>query len=386
MINLLHKLIAENREYILNEMVLPGYVKKTVASIVNCRTMELGGHIYICPDLHGGLFHYNSCKKRGCPICMEYEQYLWYLNQKDTIPPTEHSHIIFKMPSELSTLWLYNKYQVQTILFDASKSAIKKISREENITRGWMTALHTAGNDLSYHPHLHTLMGVGGFTLDEQVWHSSDVKIDNLRCYYEKKIKKDLLKEINKNALTIPPEWKNGKIIKIIEEGEFPIHQAGVYSNGEGVLKYLSKKLKTGAINTKQILSYDGNDVIFYYKQGKRKEKVKLSKEEFLKRFLNHIPLKGFKMIRCYGLYSSWQKGKARKLVEKATGVRSSSVEKKEENKFKCPVCGKELSIVKRYESKEFMNLFIKMRKDNPDKPPPGHGEFERFDINILEK
>ena len=116
---LLHQLIIDNQEYILNELKLPEYVRKTVTSIINCRTMELGGHVYVCPDLHGGLFHYNSCKKRGCPVCMEYEQYNWFENQKHTLPPTFHNHLIFKIPSELSLLWLYNKKQVHQSVFSS---------------------------------------------------------------------------------------------------------------------------------------------------------------------------------------------------------------------------------------------------------------------------
>ena len=339
--------------------------------------MNLGGHIYFCPDFHGGLFLFNSCKTRGCPVCMEVEQLKWFFNQKQILLPVKHNHLVFKVPTEISGLWLYNRYLIQTIMIDAAKYAVKKVNQDISLKRGWISVLHTSGSDLSYHPHLHILITDGGFD-NKQEWLENSIDINTLRKYYRKSIRKKLLKALNKYWLSIPPGVDSEKITKTVQSKDFHIQQAGIYTNGEGVLKYFSKKLKTGALNYKQVISYDDKSVTFYYEQEGKKEIVKLKREEFIRRYLNHIPLKGFKIVRNYGLYSPREITKTKKLKEEIFG------ELCEETEYtpkipKCPVCGKELSIVKKCSAKEFRELFTSMRKVNPGRPPPGHCEFERF-------
>jgi hypothetical protein len=112
--------------------------------------------------------------------------------------------------------------------------------------------------------------------------------------------------------------------------------------------------------------------------QDKRKVIVKLKREEFIRRYLNHIPLNGFRIIRNYGIYSSRLKDKTKELRRQTFGECSEEPEYAPQIP-KCPVCGKELSIVKSCSVKEFRDLFAIMRKANPGRPPPGHNEFERM-------
>lgn len=372
MSNKIHELFTEEQHRILND--LPRYLKHTVKSIINCRTMNMGGRVYFCPDLHGGLILFNSCKLRGCPVCMETEQLKWFFKQKKKLLPVKHYHLVFKIPGEISNLWLYNKNLLQTIIIDAAAHAIKNVNQNISLKRGWISVLHTAGSDLSYHPHLHTLITNGGFNA-KQIWQESSIDIDSLQKHYQKSIKKELLNALNKSWLYIPSDIDRGKIEDVIENKDFKIKQAGIYTNGEGVLKYFSKKLKIGALNHKQIISFDDKIVTFYYKEEGRKEIVKLKREEFMRRYLNHIPLKGFRIVRNYGLYSPRQTEQTKKLkVEQF--VKLPEEPEKTPQMLKCPICGKELSIVKKYTSKGFEELFTIMRKANPGRPPPGHNEF----------
>lgn len=339
--------------------------------------MDLGGYIHFCPDLHGGLFLFNSCKKRGCPVCMETEQLKWFFKQKQTLLPVKHNHLVFKVPSEVTDLWLYNKYLIQTIMFDSAKYAIKTVNQDILLKRGWISVLHTWGNDLSYHPHLHILVTEGGFN-DKQVWQENGIDIDSLRKYYQKSIKRKLLKALNRNRLDIPPGIESEKIVKAIQDKDFNIQRAGIYEKGEGVLKYFSKKLKTGALNHKQVISYDDKTVTFYYKQGRKKEIVRLKREEFIRRYLNHIPLKGFRVVRNCGIYASRHIEKTKKIRVEKLGESFKETEYTPQIP-KCPVCGKELTIVEKCSAKKFRELFVLMKKANPGRPPPGHCEFERF-------
>jgi hypothetical protein len=308
---------------------------------------------------------------------MESEQLKWFFNQKQVLLPVKHNHLVFKVPSEIIDLWLYNKYLFQTIMFDCAKSSIQKVNRGFDLKPGWISVLHTSGSDLSYHPHLHTLITHGGFD-DNLKWQEKGIDLDLLRNYYCKSIRKKLLKALNKYWMDIPPGTDREKIASTIQTKDFYIRQAGIYNNGEGVLKYFSKKLKSGVINHKQVISYDDTAVTFYYMQDKRKVIVKLKREEFIRRYLNHIPLNGFRIIRNYGIYSSRLKDKTKELRRQTFGECSEEPEYAPQIP-KCPVCGKELSIVKSCSVKEFRDLFAIMRKANPGRPPPGHNEFERM-------
>lgn len=374
MSNKIHELFTEEQHRILNNSTLPRYLKHKVKSIINCRTMNIGGRVYFCPDLHGGLILFNSCKLRGCPVCMETEQLKWFYKQKKGLLPVKHNHLVFKIPTEISNLWLYNKKILQTIIIDAAAYTAKKVNQDISLKRGWISVLHTAGSDLSYHPHLHTLITNGGFSA-KQIWQENSIDIDSLQKYYQKNIKKKLLDALNKNKLYIPPDIDRQRIEEVIQNKEFKIKQAGTYTNGEGVLKYFSKKLKIGALNHKQIISYDAKTLTFYYKVGKKKEIVKLKREEFIRRYINHIPLKGFRIVRNYGLYSQRQIGQTKKLRVEQFGKLPEEPENISQIP-KCPVCGKELSIVKIYTPKGFQELFKIIKKADLGRPPPGHNEF----------
>ena len=375
--NKIHQLFTEGQQQILNGLSFSKYLKYTVESIINCRTMNLGGHIYFCPDFHGGLFLFNSCKTRGCPVCMEVEQLKWFFNQKQILLPVKHNHLVFKVPTEISCLWLYNRYLIQTIMIDAAKYAVKKVNQDISLKRGWISVLHTWGSDLSYHLHLHVLITDGGLD-DKQVWQENSIDINSIRKYYQKSIRKKFSKALKKYWLDIPPGIDSEEIAKTIRSKQFYIQQAGIYKNGEGVLKYFSKKLKTGALNHKQVISYNDKSVTFYYMQEGKKVIVKLNREEFIRRYLNHIPLNGFRIVRNYGLYSTRQINKTKKLKEEVFGELAEEIEYIPKVP-KCPVCGKELSIVKKCSAKEFKDLFTVWEKANPGRPPPGHCDFARI-------
>jgi hypothetical protein len=178
-----------------------------------------------------------------------------------------------------------------------------------------------------------------------------------MRTHYTKIIRKKLLKALTKNELCLPPGIGSDELVKIIKTKYFKIQQFGTYPNGKGVLHYLSNKLKVGALNHRQVTAYDSKTVTFNYKRGEKTETVKLSREEFIRRYLNHIPPKGFMMVRSCGIYSARNKAKILELKEKLFGL----IEEEPEDTgphYTCPICGKELSIVVKFTAKEFCKLW----------------------------
>jgi hypothetical protein len=372
--NLFHKLLSEERQNILNDSSIPQFIKNQVKKILDCRTIDLGGHVYYCPDAHGGLIFYNSCKKRGCSVCMEYEQRKWFLKKNPLLFPVCHHHLVFKIPAELTSIWLYNKRLIPKIMFASSSEAIKKVNKKNTLNRGWISLLHTWGGDLSYHPHLHVLITDGG--LDKNLhWDEKSLKINDIKIYYDEIIRKKIHKELKKNKLLLPPGIDSEEIKKIVNKKTFYVNKAGLYENGTGVLNYISKKLKIGAFDHRQIISYDSETVTFYYKRGEKKEVIKLKRKEFIRRYLNHIPPKGFVLVRSSGIYSTRQQAKTKELKVKLFNVKEEEYEYKGPV-FYCPICNKELSNVVKYSKKELKWLFKKMKLGYPERPPPEHKEF----------
>jgi hypothetical protein len=152
----------------IHEHALTPELDRLFRKFINCRTIELGGHICSCPDHHSYAVLYNSCRQRGCPQCNELRKLQWIGKKLHYLLPVEHNHLVFKLPSQLSILWLLNKKAVVDILLESVKETYESMRRSEGIIRGIINVLHTTGKNLSYHPHIHSLVSVEGLTGDNE--------------------------------------------------------------------------------------------------------------------------------------------------------------------------------------------------------------------------
>ena len=127
-------------------------IEKAFRKIINCQTIELGGRLYSCPEHHAYSILYNSCRQRGCPVCNEMRRLQWLEKKLQLLLPVEHNHLVFKLPTQLSTLWLLNKKAVADILFESVSETFVHQRKSDGIMRGIINVLHTTGRNLSYHP------------------------------------------------------------------------------------------------------------------------------------------------------------------------------------------------------------------------------------------
>ena len=363
--NLIQSLFQEEHDNILQQLTLSYDLKEAVESIGNCRTSEMGGRVLYCPDMHGAMFLFSSCKRRGCPVCMESEELKWFSKKKQVVLPVKHNHLIAKLPHELSILWLHNKKLIQTIMFDALKSTMYRTNNQDSLKRGWLSVLHTAGKALSYHPHIHSLVTNGGLN-DQGEWSEKELDIVFLQKSYSKNVRKKLLKSLNGYHLRIPGGTDQETITDIIRSIDFPIHRAGIYSEPDGVLKYLSRNLKSGVVSEKEMISYDNEFVSFYSKD--KNSVYRLKRLEFIRRYLDHIPVNNFHVIRAYGLYSTQNMEKTKALKADLFGE-TVIEEQYEPEPFKCPVCQKELTVSKKYATEEIIQYLEEFKKLNPNIP-----------------
>ena len=148
---------------------LPEHVREAVHCLRSCRTAALGGHVQACPEGHVERVWYNSCRHRFCPQCAQLQIAQWLERQRARLLACDHYHVIFTLPRELNPLWLANGRELASLLFHAAWDTLSELLGDPKYlgaTPGMIAALHTWGQTLVLHPHLHCLVTGGGLAGD----------------------------------------------------------------------------------------------------------------------------------------------------------------------------------------------------------------------------
>lgn len=336
---------------------ITGEMNKAAMNIVKCRTPVMNIHFEECPAGCGFYVLYDSCKHRGCPQCQVVENEKWLHYKKQLLLPGPHIHQVFKLPVRLSKLWMYNKKEVAGCLFKAVRKSFNTCRKNDRIKRGILSIFHSDGRGLSYHPHIHCLVSIGGLT-KEQEWIEKRYSYNDIESAYREELKKELLTLVKGESFRNPPDMDCVKEILSLDDKSWRIFQTQVYDTGEGVLAYLSKNIKSGPITENDIVEYNENEVILKYREGKNKEKITLKTEEFILRYLNHIPPKGFMVVRNLGLYSN-SKSEETKEYKRGLGIEIDESEF-EIPKLVCPKCGKQVVPVVGMSKKKLKKFCLK--------------------------
>lgn len=155
---------------------LPFHIRKAVYNIISCRTASLGGHLDECDKCGHTRISYNSCRNRHCPKCQTFAKERWLDERKKDLLPIPYFHVVFTIPQELNFLTLLNQKQLYSILFKAVSETLLELSRDHKYLGaeiGFTTILHTWGQNLMNHPHLHCIVPSGGLSLDGNRWINS---------------------------------------------------------------------------------------------------------------------------------------------------------------------------------------------------------------------
>ncbi len=345
------------------------HVRDAVHAILNCRTEALGGHKQVCPDGHYTRIWYNSCKHRACPQCAFIQTQQWLEAQQARLLACDHYHSIFTIPHELNDLWLYNTRAMADLLFKTIKKVLVEMLEDPRYlgaTPGIILALHTWGQSLILHPHIHCLITGGG-------WHKGKWKgIDNgfllpvvvVMERFREQFVKILQRQLKKGKLMVPPGQDLEQMEKIfarIKKVKWNVHIRERYPHGEGVANYLARYLKGGPIGNSRLLPAPEGKVCFRYINNHDKDEsgqgkpdiLTLPADTFLQRLFQHIPPERMQTVRSYGLYANT---KADTLDQCRAVLGQEPVEKPEPKDWQdkcatagekhpecCPVCGKRL-------------------------------------------
>ena len=319
----LQQIFWEHFEAFAARHPLADYQRQAARRICDCRTAALGGHWVACPNGCVCEKRFNSCHHRSCPQCANLERERWLATQKERLLDCPHYHVVFTVDHGLIPLWRYNKRQFANVLFHAASDALRELLGDEKYLGalpGLLAALHTWGQTLVMHPHLHVIVTAGGLTPQGQ-WRAPKkgclLPRRVLMTVFRGKMRAYLLKALEAGDLTLPPDRSQAQVRSLLNRvgrTAWNVKILDRYEHGRGVLTYLARYLKGGPIGHGRILDCRAGRVRFTYRdhadadesegRGPRKT-LSLDVDTFLARVLEHVPPPSLQTVRGYGLYAS---------------------------------------------------------------------------------
>jgi Putative transposase/Transposase zinc-binding domain len=293
------------------------HVAKVLQRIQNCRTASLGYHVYQCTGEDCGhiKYQYHSCRDRHCPNCGATKKQQWIEARTAELLPVKYYHIVFTLPHELNSLVLGHRKLLFKLLFDASAATLltfAKDTRHLGATPGIISVLHTWGQQLSFHPHIHCIVSGGGMTGDAR-WkpavHGNRrflFPVKAMSKVYRAKFLQALQQMIAAGAVTLPPATDDKKLFHTLYSKDWVVYAKAPFGGPHPVIEYLGRYTHKVAISNHRIQHIDesNNTVTFAYKDyryGNTQKQMTLPIDEFIRRFTQHILPKRFTKIRTYG-------------------------------------------------------------------------------------
>jgi hypothetical protein len=282
---------------------MPQSHPRAMADIMNCRTEALGGHVLECDKCGQKHYSYHSCKNRACPKCQGKDADIWLEKRQSEILPVPYFHVTMTLPEQWRPMVRSNQKDLYGILMKAAAAAILKLAADPKYIGGRvgiMAVLHTWTRTMHYHPHVHCLVTGGGASQDGNHWHPSrDGYLFPKRALSKlfKGIFLDMVRQERPDLQIPKPRGGKKWVVHVKEAGH----------GTSAVLSYLARYVHRVAINNSRIREVDDRTVTFTYTEnnGGPQKSLILTAEEFIRRFLQHVPPKGFHKIRYYGLWST---------------------------------------------------------------------------------
>ncbi len=306
-----------------------GYQHRAVGAIMGCRTSELGAHRDECDRCGYVDYSYNSCRNRSCPKCQGSARRKWLNARLTDVLPVPYFHLVFTLPHSLNGLLRWNKALLYRLFFRCAKDTILKFALDPKhlgAQPGFIAILHTWGQRLNYHVHLHMIITGGGWRKDEERWieHAHYEKFLYPVCAMSDVLRGMFLRRLKRlyraGKLKIPDDQAT-----LVSEDEFEYFLNRVasqrwvswakspFAGPEQVLRYIARYTHKIAITNDRITSIEGDAVRFNYRDYRDRRVVKqccLPALKFIGQYLDHIPVPRFVRIRHYGFLSGATKGK----------------------------------------------------------------------------
>ncbi len=305
--------------------------EKAVRAILSCRTSALGAHIDRCDECGYEQISYNSCRNRHCPKCQTFAKEQWVEKQRQNLLNTRYFHTVFTVPDDLHPLFYQNQERMYGLLFKAASETVMELCADRKYlgaTPGITAVLHTWGQNLHYHPHLHCVITGGGLA-DDSRWVSSRAKFFLPVKVLSRKFRGKLLHYLKKEKLNFygqASRFENpqlfARLIDTLYKKDWVVYCKKPFGSADKMIAYLGRYTHRVAISNNRIISMNGGKVSFRWRDNNRMKTMTLDAHEFIRRFLMHILPAGFRKIRHFGVFASRDKSKRLSLCRRLTRTR----------------------------------------------------------------
>jgi hypothetical protein len=293
--------------------------QKAMQAIERCGTSQMGYHTYYCDECGYEEISYNSCRNRHCPRCQWFKQQVWIDQVKSQLLPVRYFHLVFTLPEALNGLVLINHRQMYDLLFEASWHAIKQTASNASFLgaqTGALAVLHTWGQTLSLHPHLHVLVPGGGLDADGWQWIESSrkffVPVRALSKIFRARYVGQLFKAIEEEQVQIPDKTDKKALCQelktILYKTDWVVYCKKCFAGASQVISYLGRYTHRVAISESRIVEVKDTSITFKWKDYRdhyRWKLMSLSTDEFIRRFMLHILPERYYKIHYFGIFAA---------------------------------------------------------------------------------
>jgi len=345
--------------------------RKALRDIRDCRTAVLGGHLYECDRCGHRVKVFNSCRNRHCPKCQATARARWLAQRENELLPVPYFHVVFTLPRQIAHLALHNQRQIYTILFQTASETLLTIARNPRYlgaSIGFLAVLHTWGQNLHLHPHLHCIVPGGGLSPDGSRWiacrkDSFFLPYKVLSRLFRKLFLLSLGKAFRKGRLHLSGELRDlakpAAFQSLCEKAanlEWVVHLKPPFGGPRRVLKYLARYTHRVAISNHRLRALENGRVSFDWKDyadHSRTKTMALDAVEFIRRFLLHVLPPGLVRIRHFGFLAN--RVRRRRLIQcrallaaspPPIPIDSDNSTTSVEDPHACPICNRGRLIV----------------------------------------
>ena len=296
--------------------------RRVMRAIEQCRTAALGGHREQCDRCGHERISYNSCRNRHCPKCRSVAKAEWLQARREELLPVDYFHVVFTLPHQLASLALQNKRVLYSLLFEAVSQTLLTLAGDPQhlgARIGFLAILHTWGQNLLHHPHIHCVVPGGGLHRDHQQWVSCRtgffLPVRVLSRLFRRLFLAGLQRAFQEGALQFHGSQQEfaqphrfQRLIRATYKREWVVYSQPPFAGPQKVLDYLSRYTHRVAFSNHRFLCLRDDQVTFQwkdYRKGSQPAQMTLTATEFIRRFLLHVLPNGFVRIRYYGLFAN---------------------------------------------------------------------------------
>lgn len=308
------------------ESVLSSLQRRVMQAITACRTAALGGHLEACDSCGHQRIAYNSCRNRHCPKCQSLARAQWIEDRQSELLDCPYFHVVFTLPEEVAAIAFQNKAVVYSLLFSATAETLSTIAADPKhlgAEIGFFAVLHTWGQNLMHHPHLHCVVPGGGLSADGQYWVPCRpgffLPIRVLSRLFRRRFLERLEQAFDRGELQFFSAFEKlrepeafRRYLKPLRKKEWVVYAKAPFAGPQQVLDYLGRYTHRVAISNHRLLDIEDGHVTFRwkdYRDGDVQKVMTLTAAEFIRRFLLHVLPARFHRIRYYGFLGNRHRG-----------------------------------------------------------------------------